>query len=106
MARKGDLARAEFLLAENAEAHPTDSAARLNYGLFCLERTHYADAIKQFQRAMDLSPRYVPAYEAMAETYLRLRDAAKAALWSRRILQLDPHHEVAKQTLAALEKRR
>ena len=106
MARKGDLARAEFLLAENAEAHPTDSAARLNYGLFCLERTHYADAIKQFQRAMDLTPGYVPAYEAMAETYLRLRDAAKAALWSRRILQLDPHHEVAKQTLAALEKSR
>jgi spermidine synthase len=103
-ARSGDLAGAEFLFQENAEAHPTDSAARLNYGLFCLERNKYTDAVGQFQRAISLSPAYVPAYEAMAETYLRLHDAADAIIWSRRILQLDPNHEVAKQTLAALER--
>jgi spermidine synthase len=103
-ARSGDLAGAEFLFQENAEAHPTDSAARLNYGLFCLERNKYADAVGQFQRAISLSSAYVPAYEAMAETYLRLHDAANAIIWSRRILELDPNHAVAKQTLAALER--
>jgi len=105
-ARRGDIAGAEFLFQENAEAHPADAAARLNYGLFCLERNQNAAAIEQFQRAIDLSSSYLPALEAMAETYLRLHDAANATIWSRRILQLDPQHEVAKQTLAALEKRR
>ena len=105
-ARSGDLARAEFLFQENAEAHPADSAARMNYGLFSLERNRYSEAIEQFQRAINLSPGFLPAYEAMAETYLRLHDAANAVIWSRRILQLDPHHEVASQTLAALEAKR
>jgi spermidine synthase len=102
--RNGDVFRAEFLLAENAEAHPTDSAARLNYGLFCLERKRYSEAIQHFQRAINLSPGYVSAYEAMAETYLELRDASNAVTWSKRILQLDPQHQIARQTVAALER--
>jgi tetratricopeptide (TPR) repeat protein len=103
-ARKGDLARAEFLLVENAEAHSADAAARLNYGLFCLERKRYNEAIGEFQHTLNLSPTYLPAYEAMAETYLQVHDTTHAVIWSKRILELDPHHEVARQTLAALER--
>ena len=102
-ARNGDLAGAQLLFEETAEAHPLDSAARLNYGLFCLERSDYAAAIAQFQQAIELNPGYLPAHEAMAEAYLRLHDLPNAAIWSRRILQLDPGHQVARQTLEAIE---
>jgi tetratricopeptide (TPR) repeat protein len=104
-AQQGDVAGAEFLFEENAQAHPLDSAARFNYGLFCLERKNYQQAIKQFRQSIDLNPKYLPAYEAMAESYLQLHDAQNAAEWSRRILQIDPNHAIARQTLATLEHR-
>jgi spermidine synthase len=104
-AERGDVTGAEFLLEENAQAHPLDSAARFNYGLFCLERKDYRRAIDQFEKSIDLNPKYLPAYEAMAESYLQLHDERNAVEWSRRILQIDPNHAVARQTLARLEGR-
>ena len=104
-AQQGDVGGAEFLFEENAQAHPLDSAARFNYGLFCLERKNYPRAIEQFRQSIDLNPKYLPAYEAMAESYLQLHDTRNAAEWSRRILQIDPTHAVARQTLATLEHR-
>jgi tetratricopeptide (TPR) repeat protein len=103
-AKRGDVGGAQFLLEENALAHPLDSAARFNYGLFCLERKDYQRAIQQFEKSIDLNPQYLPAYEAMAESYLQMHDTAHAAEWSRRILHIDPNHAIARQTLAALER--
>jgi spermidine synthase len=102
-ARAGDTARAQLLFAEYAAAHPRDLAARLNYGLFCLERGRYESAILQFRAAIALSPAYLPAVEAMAETYLQMHDVRNSILWSRRILEIDPDHAIARQTLAALQ---
>jgi tetratricopeptide (TPR) repeat protein len=102
-ARHGDVKAAQFLFEENAEAHPADSAAHLNYGLFRLEQSDYASAIEQFKHAIDLNPTYLPAYEAMAEAYLQLHDIPNAMSWSRRILQMNPNHEVARRTVQALE---
>jgi tetratricopeptide (TPR) repeat protein len=104
-AQRGDVAGAEFLFEENAQAHPLDSAARFNYGLFSLERKDYQRAIEQFRQSINLNPKYLPAYEAMAESYLQLHDGPNAVEWSRRILQIDPNHAVARQTLATLEHR-
>jgi spermidine synthase len=103
-AHSGDTARARFLFAEYADAHPQDSAARLNYGLFCLEHQEYQLALAQFRAAISLNPAYLPAFEATAETYLQLKDVPNAIQWSRRILEIDPNHSVAKQTLAALQR--
>jgi tetratricopeptide (TPR) repeat protein len=102
-ARSGDTARAQFLFAEYAAAHPRDSAARLNYGLFCLESKRYESAVAQFRAAIELNPTYMPAFEGLAETYLEMHDVANSILWSRRILELDPNHAIARQTLAALQ---
>jgi hypothetical protein len=52
-----------------------------------------------------LDDKYMPAYEALAETYLQVKDFDQAAVWSRRILAIDPNHAVARQTLANLEHR-
>jgi hypothetical protein len=46
----------------------------------------------------------LPALEATAETYLQMNDVPNAILWSRRILEIDPNHSVAKHTLAALQR--
>lgn len=102
-ARSGDNAQAQLLFAEYAAAHPRDSAARLNYGLFCLENKRYQWAIAQFSAALSLNQSYLPAVEALAETYLQMHDSANSILWSRRILEIDPNHAVAKRTLAALQ---
>lgn len=105
-ARSGNTARAQLLFAEYAAAHPQDAAARLNYGLFCLESRQFAAAIAQFQAAIALNPTYMPALEATAETYLQMHDAANSILWSRRILEVDPNHSVARKIIAALERGR
>jgi tetratricopeptide (TPR) repeat protein len=102
-ARAGDTGRAQFLFAEYAAANPRNSAARLNYGLFCLESKRCESASAQFRAAITLNPTYLPAFEALAETYLQMGDIPNSILWSRRILEIDPNHAIARQTLAALQ---
>jgi tetratricopeptide (TPR) repeat protein len=70
-----------------------------------LERKDYQPAIREFQRAIQIDPKYMPAYEALAESYLQLQDFDQAAAWSRRILEMNPNHAIARQTFAALEHR-
>jgi tetratricopeptide (TPR) repeat protein len=102
-ANRGNLAAAESLLVAVIRAWPERPEGYLNYGVFCLQRSHYDDAIESFNGAIRADARYLPAFEAMAETYLRKRDLRNAAMWSRRILEIDPGHSTAKQALAAIE---
>lgn len=102
--RNGDVVSAERLLRAVKEAWPDRAEAQLNYGLFCLDNSRYDEAIASFHTALQDDPRYVPALEAMAKTYLRTRDLENAALWSRRILEIDPTHVAARQALEALER--
>ena len=95
---------AQAILQALKQAYPAEPETHFNYGLFCLERSRYEEAIGDFTAAIAANRSYVPAYEGMAEAYLRKRDFASAAEWSRRILELDPNHAVARQTLAGIEK--
>jgi spermidine synthase len=103
-ARKGDVDSAERMLRVLVEAYPTRPEPHFNLGLFCIERNRYAAAIENFEAAIHTDPRFLPAFEAVAETYLREADLQNAAAASRRILQLDPTHAVAKQTLMRIER--
>jgi spermidine synthase len=103
--RGGQTGMARLLFEETALAHPDDPAARFNFGIFCLEQKDYADAIAQFNAAIRIDAKYLPAYEALAESYLQLHDFDQAAVWTRRILALNPNHSIARQTLATLEHR-
>jgi spermidine synthase len=103
-ARAGNTTTAESILQAMTQAYPDQPETHFNYGLFCLERSRYEDAIGNFTAAISISGSYLPAFEAMAETYLRQRDPRNAAAWSRRILEIDPSHAIARQTLAAIEK--
>jgi spermidine synthase len=103
--QSGQVDAARFLFEETALAHPQDAAAQFNFGLFFLEQKSYQPAIRQFRQALKLDSKYLPAYEALAESYLQLQDFAAAAEWSRRILEIDPNHPVARRTLATLEQK-
>jgi spermidine synthase len=106
IARAGEVDRARFLFEETALARPKDAAAQFNFGLFFLEQRKFPQAIQQFQQAIALDARYLPAHEALAETYLELQAFDQAADWSRSILEIDPNHAIARHTLAALEQKR
>jgi tetratricopeptide (TPR) repeat protein len=101
--RNGDPASAEWLFRALKRAWPQRPETHLNYGLFCFDQGRYQDAITSFSEAIRVEPRYLPAYEAMAKTYLRERDVRDAAVWSQRILEIDPQHPAAKQVLALLK---
>lgn len=103
-AANGDLERARMIFEEAAAAAPKDVAARFNYGVFCMEQKDWARAVAQFEAALQLDSKYLPAYEAMAQTAVERRDFSAAAEWSRRILQIDPQHPTARQSLATLER--
>jgi tetratricopeptide (TPR) repeat protein len=102
-AREGRENRAEAILRALTQAYPNSPDAQFNYGLFCLERSRYADAIEKFSAALAAKKGYVPAFEGLAETYLRKQDLQSAAAWSRRILEIEPGHATARQTLARIE---
>ncbi len=104
-AHAGEIGAARILFEETAQAYPEDPAARFNYGIFCLEQKEYQPAIREFQQAIQIDAKYLPAYEALAESYLQLQDFDQAAAWSRRILEMNPNHAIARQTLTALEHR-
>jgi spermidine synthase len=105
-ARAGEVNRAETILRAVQQAYAGEPEAHFNYGLFCLERARYDDAIRGFAAAIAVNHSYLPAYEGTAEAYLRKRDLSSAAEWSRRILQIDPSHAIARETLAGIEKTR
>ena len=86
-------------------AWPEKPEASLNLGVFYLERSRTDDAIAAFTDALHADSRYIPAYEAMAQACVQKHDLEGAALWSRRILELDPSHETARRALAELQRR-
>jgi spermidine synthase len=103
-AQAGKVEAADTILQAVKQAFGGEPEAHFNYGLFCLERARYDEAIRDFAAAIAANHGYLPAYEGMAEAYLRKHDLTRAAEWSRRILQIDPSHAIARKTLARIEK--
>jgi tetratricopeptide (TPR) repeat protein len=103
-AKAGNTGAAEVILRALKQAYPQEPESHFNYGLFCLEHSRYGEAIENFSAAIAARKDYLPAFEATAEIYLRQRDFRNAALWSRRILEIDPGHAIARQTLEGIQK--
>jgi spermidine synthase len=103
-AQAGNVGAAEWILRALKQAYPQEPESHFNYGLFCLERSRSDEAIENFIAAIAARKDYLPAFEALAETYLRRADFPNATLWTRRILEIDPGHAVARQTLAGIQK--
>jgi spermidine synthase len=77
-----ELAEAEFRRAI-AES-PDDWVSYNNYGIFLLGRNRAADAIQQFQRAVDLNPENTQGLVGMSEALDRAGRTREAQAWRRR----------------------
>jgi len=98
-ARRFDEARSAFdtLLSR----YPNDPNVHYSFGVFQLAQDADA-ALKEFQRALELSPTHQPAMVQMAFEYLK-RDQYKEALpLAERAVQLDPKMYPARNVLGRL----
>ncbi len=48
--------------------------------------------IISFQKAVELDPKYLPSMNNLVITYYSRGDKAKAAVWAKKALALNPHH--------------
>ena len=77
-ANKMDVAMKAF--EKGIQKDPTNEVYRYNYGVLLLGGNNFADAVDQFQKAIDIKPDYASAYYNLGVTFLkwgaRLQDKA------------------------------
>jgi len=73
-----DVAMKQF--EKGIQKDPTNEVYRYNYGVLLLGGNNFADAVDQFQKAIDIKPDYASAYYNLGVTFLkwgaRLQDKA------------------------------
>jgi len=90
-----DLAEAEF--NKCITSFREDWLSLNNYALYLLERGKTPEALRQFEKAIDLNPENTQAFVGMGEALRQTGRAKEANRWYRIALQLDPNQPVAKQ---------
>ena len=73
-AQLGDLQRKLQSLAENADSPGLETAL----GIIATRKDNLKDALERFQRALSLDSKFAPAYDALANAYLRFDQVKKA----------------------------
>src|SRR5262245_28926797 len=74
---------------EATRAAPNNAAIEASFGDFFLEKFNYAEAMKSYERVLELDPRYVPALLGAARA-LEDDDPPQAAGAIKRLLQINP----------------
>ena len=92
---RNELADAQF--HELAMRQPLDPTARLNYATFLLGRQRYAEAERELDRALDLSPTYWKAQLARVNLLLATERATAARELASRIASQCPDPGLAAQ---------
>jgi len=92
---RNELADAQF--HELATRQPLDPTARLNYATFLLGRQRYAEAERELDRALDLSPTYWKAQLARVNLLLATERATAARELASRIASQCPDPGLAAQ---------
>ncbi len=95
---------------EEAEAEPTKeynpmlAEQNISIGNFYLKRKNYGAAIQRFISALEYQPDSVPAWEALARTYEKSGDRAKAIQTYRDFIEKNPDSPKSAQFRARLAK--
>lgn len=97
-ARKFEIAREriEKLLLK----FPTSAISYNLHGLILFEFDYFEDALKSFQRALELQPNYADVLANAARIYRRQNKQADAISACRRALKIDPNHVNARNNIA------
>jgi tetratricopeptide (TPR) repeat protein len=100
----GDLERSEQVIREALKDDPTVPQLSKNLGDLLYRAGKYEDASDAYARATKLAPELGDdLYFKLGNIAFRQRDVAGAREHWKRVLQLNPGHQLAKTNLEALE---
>lgn len=95
----GDLALAEQLFQQHAEANPKSAEAVSNWAVVCARREKYDDAVKLYTRALKLNPALSQIHFNLAVALGKLNRHDEAAAHFRAFLKSYPNESRARQLL-------
>ncbi|NBX26548.1 MAG: hypothetical protein EBQ99_10985, partial [Planctomycetes bacterium] len=88
--RTGDLPGAAVASERAVQAEPNAAILRHNHAIILKELGRFADAVSQWERAVQLDPRFAPAWTCMSTGYAFLRRPTDALTAARQGLELTP----------------
>lgn len=94
------LEQALMVCIELHQAKPNDPDILKNIGLLLTHLAKYEDAIKCFQRSIELAPENVEFYMGLALAFFKNRDFAQARVSYQKAANLDPKHAKARFGIA------
>ena len=95
----GDLVRAEQLFREYAAGHPNSAEAYSNWATVYSRREEYAEAIKLYEKALQVNPKLIPVHFNIAVSLGKVRRFSDAADHLRAFLNEYPAEPRAHQLL-------
>jgi tetratricopeptide (TPR) repeat protein len=88
--RNQDWRTRETLWVATAKVSPTSSKAWNNMGDIYAGKKDFQNAIRAFQRAIELRPNYVDAHHNIGVTYSQMEDYENAILWFQKAIAINP----------------
>jgi tetratricopeptide (TPR) repeat protein len=90
------------MLLEELQKQPAYTTARVSLGKIYLERGQTEKAREEFERVVAAVPDNLFAQKKLAEIYNSTGDTEKAVICLRKLLEINPRDDEAKETLEAL----
>jgi Flp pilus assembly protein TadD/peroxiredoxin len=102
LARQGQLEAASAHLEKAILYRPDYAEAWNNLGVMLVQQGKYSEAQEKFETCMRVAPKFDQAYLNLARLYALRNDKAKARDVLEKLLQEQPGHKLAQQTLEML----
>lgn len=100
--KAGDVDMALEVLGAWIDKRPTYTSGHIVRGRCLLDRERFAEAAEAFERVLGLDMENVLALKALAEIAERSSDAGTARRWLKRLLEVDPMNDEAREALERL----
>jgi Flp pilus assembly protein TadD/peroxiredoxin len=101
-ARENQMPRATQRLQRAVDLRPEYADALNNLGVLFVRQQRYSEAKERFETCIRVAPNFDQAYLNLARLYVLLNDRARAREVLQALLQRQPEHKVAQQTLEML----
>ncbi len=87
-------------------ALPENEAGRAHYdaGVEFKEAQRWAEAVMEFEAAVAANPRYVEAYQALAESYIELKMNDRAIDACKKVVELSPDTKLGEEARQAIKR--
>jgi len=102
-ARENQMDRATQYLQRAIDLRPDYADALNNLGVLFVRQKRYSEAKERFEVCIRVAPNFDQGYLNLARLYVLLDDRARAKETLQALLQKQPEHQVARQTLEMLD---